>query len=343
MQTKRQIQELLSSAGVSPNRRLGQHFLVDLNLMRLLVDSAQIGPNDVVLEVGCGTGSLTEALAEQAGAVVAVEIDRTLASITKLRLTMPPRSHAERTEGVGGIVKTEGLGDGSMGRENVQVINADVLSGKGVLNPAVVETLADARSRLEGIGPIRPMGPIQEALVEGFLERPGRLLLVSNLPYDVASPVMIHLAKGPVVADAMFVTVQKEVAERMAAEPGGRDYGTLSIFLQATGQVDILRTLKPSVFWPPPGVDSAMVRFVRSDSKCRLIEDIATLSEVVALFMGHRRKMLRACVKSIPSRLGDSNVWLRLFERHCIDPTLRPGDLTPAQYVQLANACRRIA
>jgi len=309
MQTKHQIQELLSSAGVSPNRRLGQHFLVDLNLMRLLVDAAQLTGGDVVLEVGCGTGSLTEALAEQAGAVVAVEIDRTLAPIAESQVA---------------------------GRENVQIINADILSGKGALNPAVVEALGQAREERERIGPIGPMpGASQGSQV--------RLLLVSNLPYDVASPVMIHLAKGPLVADAMFVTVQKEVAERMAAAPGGRDYGTLSIFLQAAGEVEILRVLKPSVFWPPPSVDSALVRFVRNESKSRQIEDMAILSDVVSLFMGHRRKMLRACLKSVPPHLGDADLWLRILEQHAIDPTLRPGELTPAQYVDLANACRRSA
>jgi 16S rRNA (adenine1518-N6/adenine1519-N6)-dimethyltransferase len=309
MQTKHQIQELLSSAGVSPNRRLGQHFLVDLNLMRLLVDAAQLTGGDVVLEVGCGTGSLTEALAEQAGAVVAVEIDRTLAPIAESQVA---------------------------GRENVQIINADILSGKGALNPAVVEALGQAREERERIGPMGPMpGASQGSQV--------RLLLVSNLPYDVASPVMIHLAKGPLAADAMFVTVQKEVAERMAAAPGGRDYGTLSIFLQATGEVEILRVLKPSVFWPPPSVDSALVRFVRNDSKSRQIEDMAILSDVVGLFMGHRRKMLRACLKSVPPHLGDPDLWLRILEQHAIDPTLRPGELTPAQYVDLANACRRSA
>jgi 16S rRNA (adenine1518-N6/adenine1519-N6)-dimethyltransferase len=309
MQTKHQIQELLSSAGVSPNRRLGQHFLVDLNLMRLLVDAAQLTGGDVVLEVGCGTGSLTEALAEQAGAVVAVEIDRTLAPIAESQVA---------------------------GRENVQIINADILSGKGALNPAVVEALGQAREERERIGPMGPMpGASQGSQV--------RLLLVSNLPYDVASPVMIHLAKGPLVADAMFVTVQKEVAERMAAAPGGRDYGTLSIFLQAAGEVEILRVLKPSVFWPPPSVDSALVRFVRNESKSRQIEDMAILSDVVSLFMGHRRKMLRACLKSVPPHLGDADLWLRILEQHAIDPTLRPGELTPAQYVDLANACRRSA
>jgi 16S rRNA (adenine1518-N6/adenine1519-N6)-dimethyltransferase len=290
MQTKRQIQELLQSADVSPNRRLGQHFLVDLNLMRLLVDSADLGSRDVVLEVGCGTGSLTEALAERAGAVVAVEIDPTLAGIARSQLA---------------------------GRDNVRLIHGDVLSGKGALNPEVMEALDRARAGA------------------------ARLLLVSNLPYDVASPVMIHLVKGPAVADAMFVTVQKEVAERMTAKPGSKDYGTLSILLQATGDVTILRVLKPGVFWPPPGVDSAMVKFLRDDHKCREIKDIEALSEMVRLFMRHRRKMLRAGLKGLAPRLSHFDSWLSILERHSIDPTLRPGDLTADQYVALANAWRR--
>jgi len=297
MQTKRQIQELLSAAGISPNRRLGQHFLIDLNLMRLLVDSAQIREDDVVLEVGCGTGSLTQALAERAGAVVAVEIDPTLAPIAESQVA---------------------------GQENVQIINADVLSGKGAINPLVVEALEGARRQTKPAGPMR-----------------GRLLLVSNLPYDVASPVMVHLAKGPVVADAMHVTVQKEVAERMTAGPGSREYGTLSVFLQATGSMEILRVLKPNVFWPPPTVDSALVRFVRDEHKSRQIEDMGILSDVVTLFMGHRRKMLRACIKDVGPPLGDSDLWLRILERYSIDPTLRPGELTPPQYVEMANACRQ--
>jgi 16S rRNA (adenine1518-N6/adenine1519-N6)-dimethyltransferase len=298
MQTKRQIQELLSSAGVSPNRRLGQHFLVDLNLMRLLVDSAQIGPRDVVLEIGTGTGSLTEALAQQAGHVVTVELDRTLAGIAQSQLA---------------------------GAGNVQIVHADVLSGKGTINPAVAEAVTQAQARLRNLGPIE-----------------GRVLLVSNLPYDVASSVVIDLVKGPMTADAMFVTIQKEVAERMTARAGNRDYGTLSIFLQATGEIELMRRLKPSVFWPPPGVDSAMVRYARDPAKSRRILDMDVFDSVVGLFIGHRRKMLRACTKQAPPELGGRDLWPKLFEQHSIDPTRRPEELSPEQYVDLANSCCRL-
>ena len=294
MQTKRQIQELLTAAGVAPNRRLGQHFLVDLNLMRLVVDSAGIGPCDVVLEIGTGTASLTEALAEQAGQIVTVELDTTLAGIARSRL-------AEKA--------------------NVQPLHTDALSNKGSMAPAVMEAVAAARTKLGGTP---------------------RTLLVANLPYDVASPIMINLVKGPLIVDAMCVTVQKEVAERMIASPGRRDYGTLSIFLQATGKVERLRTLPPSAFWPPPQVDSAIVRYTRDPAKVHSIEDMGLFGAVVSLFIGHRRKMLRACVKTAPPELPARDLWSGIFERCSIDPTCRPEELSPDQYVALANACRTL-
>jgi 16S rRNA (adenine1518-N6/adenine1519-N6)-dimethyltransferase len=308
MQTKRQVQELLTAAGVAPNRRLGQHFLVDLNLMRLLIDAAGIGPGDVVLEVGTGTASLTEALAEQAGQVVTVELDRTLAGIARSRLA---------------------------GAANVQAVNADALL-KGSIAPAVVEAVEAARARIAEMGRIGPMGPA------GPDPSRGRFMLVANLPYDVASPIMINLVKGPLIADAMCVTVQKEVAERMIASPGPRDYGTLSIFLQATGKVEMIRTLPASAFWPPPQVESAIVRHVRDLAKSRTIAEMGLFGAVVNLFIGHRRKMLRACAKGAPPELGGRDVWPEIFECCGVDPTRRPEELSPDQYVAMANACHQI-
>ena len=183
MQSKHQIRELIDSAGVRPNKRFGQNFLIDLNLMRLLIDTAIIQNNDVVLEIGPGTGSLTLGIAEKAGYCVSVEIDPVLANIAKGQLA---------------------------DKSNVEIIAADALKNKFEINPVVIDALNRARAIHNG-----------------------RLLLVSNLPYIAATPLIINLITGPIIADAMFVTVQKEVADRMNSQAGIKDYGILSILMAA--------------------------------------------------------------------------------------------------------------
>lgn len=293
MQTKHQIQQLLESAGVWPKKRLGQHFLIDLNLMRLLVDCADIGNSDIVLEVGCGTGSLTEALARRAGIVIAVEIDSTLAEIAR------------------GELKDF---------NNVEIINTDILKNKTTISPEILNILALAQKKYRG-----------------------RLLLVSNLPYSVASPVMMNLVTGQPAADAMYVTVQKQVAERMAASPGSGGYGTLSIFLAAAGDVRMIRILKPTVFWPAPQVDSAMVSFLRSKDKAGLIRNMELLSDIVSIFMGHRRKMLKACTKLARGKLASITNWPEIFQQCSIDLTARAEELSPQDYISLTNLVLRFS
>jgi 16S rRNA (adenine1518-N6/adenine1519-N6)-dimethyltransferase len=291
MHTKHQIQQLLASAGVFPNKHFGQHFLIDLNLMRVMIDSAGISSDDIVLEVGCGTGSLTEGLAEQAGFCIAVEVDDTLAKIAQEQL-------AEK--------------------DNVVVINTDILESKHTINGTVINAIEAVRNKYAG-----------------------RLMLVANLPYNVACPVILNLVTGPTVADEMYVTVQKQVAERMSAKPGGGDYGGLSIFLSATGEVKTERILKPTVFWPQPLVESAMVSFVRKDEKVNRIKSMGLFGEVINLFMGHRRKMLKACTKFAGSELAKIDNWPEIFERCSIDPTQRPEKLPPQDYIAIANLCRK--
>jgi 16S rRNA (adenine1518-N6/adenine1519-N6)-dimethyltransferase len=293
MQTKQQIEQLLAEAGVEPNKRLGQNFLVDLNLMRLLVDNANIGNNDIVLEVGCGTGSLTQALAERAGKVIAVEIDQMLAQIVARELT---------------------------NADNVEVINADILESKSIINQTIKGAIESARKKLSG-----------------------RFLLVSNLPYSVASPLMMNLITGPIVADAMYVTVQKEVAERMTAAPGDRHYGTLSIHIAATGDVKKERTFKPTVFWPEPQVSSAMISFVRKAEKAGQIKNMEFLGEVVNLFMQHRRKMVKACTRFVAGKLAKIDNWPEIFQRCSIDPHKRPEQLTPEDFIAISNLCNEIS
>jgi 16S rRNA (adenine1518-N6/adenine1519-N6)-dimethyltransferase len=292
MQTKRQIEQLLGSAGVKPNQRLGQNFLIDLNLMRLLIGAAHISRDDIVLEVGCGTGSFTEGLAKAAGLVITVECDKKLVEIAARKL------EAAR---------------------NIKIINADILENKNTICHEAVAAVEKARG---GFG--------------------GKFKLVANLPYNVAASVMMNLIVGPpgsLVVDSMCVTVQKEVGQRMIATPGSGNYGVLGIFMAATGQAQIMRKLKPSVFWPRPEVDSVMVRFKREEKKAERIHDPGLFKEVVNLFMGHRRKMLQACVKFAAGRLGAIHDWHGVFARAFVEPHRRGEELGADEYISMANIC----
>jgi 16S rRNA (adenine1518-N6/adenine1519-N6)-dimethyltransferase len=293
---------MLESAGVRPDKRFGQHFLIDLNLMRLLIETAEIKKNDVVLEVGCATGSLTQAIAEKAGFCIAVEIDAVLAGIAKSQLADRP---------------------------NVEIIAADALKNKFEINPVVIDALSRAQSKFTG-----------------------RLLLVSNLPYAAATPLMLNLvtgspheitaspiSRGKIFADAMYVTVQKEVADRMTAVAGTKDYGILSILLAATGSVKHVRTLKPTVFWPQPQVDSALVCYVRDCEKVKQIKDVEMLGKIAGAFLQHRRKMLKSCCKLLTEGLEKIRNYPEIFSQCGIDPETRPDHLSPEQFVCLANLC----
>jgi len=289
MQSKRQIQQLLASAGVNPNKNFGQNFLIDLNLMKLLVETAAPTKDDLVLEVGPGTGSLTQGLAESAGQVIAVEIDTTMAKIAKMQFEE---------------------------FDNTEVINADALKSKHTINPIVVEAINNHRKNFKG-----------------------KFMLIANLPYSVATPLMLNLIVSEPHVDSMYVTVQKEVAQRMAAETATNHYGILSIAMAAAGQVKMIRTLKPAVFWPAPKVDSAMLKFTRDQEKINKINDIEIFIETINLFMQHRRKTLKGCTKFAHGKLEKVADWQNIFETAQIDSRLRPEQLPPQDFIKIANLC----
>ena len=289
MQTKQDIERLLAGAGTQPKHRLGQNFLIDLNLMRMLIQTAHLNEQDVVLEVGTGTGSFSQGIAAQCGRLITVEYDTTLFNIAKSQFSR-----------FGNIIQ----------------FNMDVLENKNAIQQEVLDAVESARDEFRG-----------------------RFLLVANLPYNVGSSVMANLISGPVVADGMFVTIQKEVADRMAASPCNADYGTLSILMGATGTVRVLKKLPASVFWPRPQVESAMVSFRRDKKKTREIHDMQTFREIINLFMGHRRKMLKACTKFAERNLEKVRHWNDVFDEAVVDPHKRPEELTPKEYINIANLC----
>ena len=233
-QTKRQIESLLAEAGSRPLHQFGQNFMIDQNLVRLVADAGNIGPGDCVIEVGPGTGTLTEELLERAGKLIVVEIDRNLVAMLRQRLGTNPK---------------------------FTLIEGDALAGKHHLNADLAVAIRNANQ------------PVK---------------LVANLPYNIASPLVIEMLIAGV--QSLAFTVQKEVAERFAGNPGTSEYGPLTVMAQLLGRVEILRTLPPQAFWPAPKIESSLVRVVRDD---RLGTNSGPFGQFIHALFSFRRKTLR--------------------------------------------------
>lgn len=248
-QTKTFLIERFREMGIRPATRHGQNFLIDLNLHQLIVDSAELSDQDVVLEVGTGTGAITSLLAGRAAAVVTVEIDGHLFELASEMLLDKP---------------------------NVTMLNVDALKNKNRFNPAV-----------------------RDAVGEQLAAAPGRRLkLVANLPYNIATPVLSNLLSWEYTPHSMVATIQKELADRIVAKPWSKDYGALSVWMQCQANVEIVRIMAPSVFWPAPKVDSAIVRIVVDPARRAAVPDLQYFHEFTKAIFLHRRKFLRANVVS---------------------------------------------
>jgi 16S rRNA (adenine1518-N6/adenine1519-N6)-dimethyltransferase len=274
-QTKQQIQSLLAEAGATPRHRLGQNFMIDGNLVRLVAEAGMIAPGDLVIEVGPGTGTLTEELLTRAE-VLAVEIDHALAEMLRKRFT-------------------------SSGK--FELIEGDALAGKHALDDRLVDSIRRAKSA-------------------------GRTVrLASNLPYNIASPLLIEMLVAGV--DVLACTVQREVAGRLRAGPNSSEYGTLSIMAQLLSRVELLRTLPPQAFWPRPKIESALVRLTRDD---RLGSRSTELNAFVRRIFSGRRKTLR---NAVALASDDAE---KLLASVGINPKDRPESVSPEGFLRLFNA-----
>lgn len=283
-QTKHQIQALLAEAAARPRQRLGQNFMIDANLVRLVADAATIHAGsagspqggELVIEVGPGTGTLTEELLARGGEVLAVEIDRNLAALLRRRF---------------------------QSADQFRLIEGDALAGKHALHPQLAAAIATARSRGQSVR------------------------LAANLPYNIASPLLVELLTAG--ADLLAFTVQKEVANRLRAAPGSADYGALSVMVQLLSTVELLRTMPPQAFWPMPKIDSALVRLTSRD---RLGRRVAGFDVFIHRIFASRRKMLR---KALLLAKMDAE---KLLAATGISPQIRPEDVSPDDYLRLFDA-----
>jgi 16S rRNA (adenine1518-N6/adenine1519-N6)-dimethyltransferase len=273
-QTKQQIQAMLSEASTSPRHRFGQNFMIDRNLVSLVADAGEIQAGDLVIEVGPGTGTLTEELLARTPQVIAVEIDRDLAALLR-------RHFADRP--------------------GFRLIEGDALESKHQLNREMTAA-------------------IREATAAGQ-----RVRLVANLPYNIASPLVIELLLEGV--SHLAFTVQKEVAQRLKAVAGSDDYGPLTAVAQLLAQVTIERNLPPQAFWPAPKIESALVMLRRLPE---VPADARQLGVFVAALFASRRKMLRKALQQAGVSGGEAAI-----ARLGLTGQERPEVLTPQQLLAL--------
>ncbi len=268
-QSLNDIKSLLAAHGLHPKKKHGQNFLHDGNHMDRILDAAKLVPGDLVLEVGPGTGALTERLLDAGAEVIACEIDPDMEQILKARCG----DHPERGP-------------------RFTLIIGDALDGKHALNPKILEAL--------GARPFK---------------------MVANLPYHVASPLIANLALDHAGMQAAIVMVQKEVADRLAAPPGGKEYGPLGIIIQALFETKRVSVLAPGCFYPPPTIASAVAAMHRRPTP--LCNDPHRFADLVHRLFATRRKQLGTILGRATSLPPG------------IDPMARPETLSIAQMAAL--------
>ena len=271
------IKRLQKAYGFRMKKRFGQNFLLDEHVILDTLDGAEIGPEDLVVEIGPGFGTLTRALAGRARRVLAVEID---------------------TKAV------EVLGETLKDLDNVQLIPGDCMKMS-------LDQLAGEPYKV-----------------------------VANLPYYITTPILMKLLEEESLVTSVTVMVQKEVGQRMEAPPGGKDYGALSVAVQYHSSVRRIRLVKPGAFWPPPSVDSAVIRLdILREPPVQVPDKKLFFRVVKAAFAQRRKTLLNTLTAGFPEISRDR--LSQLLEACAVDPGRRGETLSLQEFAVLTGALHR--
>jgi 16S rRNA (adenine1518-N6/adenine1519-N6)-dimethyltransferase len=271
---KREVtQHVLRRFGITLSKRLGQNFIISEQAVDQIVASACLKPEDTVLEIGPGIGTLTQGLAETGATVVAVELDARLVEILATTLE---------------------------GYENIRIVHGDILK-------------TDIS---------------REIKAENYK-------VVANLPYYITTPIIMTLLERRLPIELLVTMVQKEVALRMVAPPGGKDYGALSVAVQYYTEPELLFDVPSTAFIPAPAVESSVIRCtVRKKPPVELIEERRFFRVVKAAF-GQRRKTVSNALKT--TGMSSEQIAIVLSQAS-IDPVRRGETLSLQEFANVANA-----
>ena len=266
-------QHILNRFKLRADKKLGQNFLIDENVVRQIVEAAELSEADTVLEVGPGIGTLTQGLAESKAKVVAVELDTRLLPVLATTLN---------------------------GYDNVRVVHGDILK----------------------------VNIMEEVGAPSFK-------VCANLPYYITTPIIFALLEKRLPMERLVAMVQKEVAERMAAQPGGKEYGALSVAIQYYTEPKIAFIVPPTSFIPAPAVDSAVIVCKRREKPPVEVCDEGLFFRVVKAAFSLRRKMLSNSLKNMGIKSEQVAKWLELAG---VDGKRRAETLSLEDFAKLTNS-----
>ena len=271
-----QIRLVLLQFGLTPDKRKGQHFLGDHNILEKILQAADLSPEEGAVEIGSGIGTLTRALAQHARQVLTFEVDAKL---------IPVIQHNLR------------------GLQNVHLIHGDFLRQN--LPQLIHDTFGDTPFKV-----------------------------VANIPYGITSPILDRLFGAASGWTRAVLMMQREVAERLIAEPGTPEYSAISVFAQYHSRVEIVQRVSRTVFYPPPEVDSAIVRFTPLPRRLPPDEE-KRLFRVVRAAFGQRRKTL---LNALSGGLGLPREQVETVLRNAgIAPQRRGETLTLEEFIVLSR------
>ena len=266
-------QHILNRFKLRADKKLGQNFLIDENVVHQIVAAAELSEADTVLEVGPGIGTLTQGLAESKARVVAVELDTRLLPVLATTLN---------------------------GYDNVRVVHGDILK----------------------------VNIMEEVGAPSFK-------VCANLPYYITTPIIFALLEKRLPMERLVAMVQKEVAERMAAQPGGKEYGALSVAIQYYTEPKIAFIVPPTSFIPAPAVDSAVIVCKRREKPPVEVCDEGLFFRVVKAAFSLRRKMLSNSLKNMGIKSERVGKWLELAG---VDGKRRAETLSLEDFAKLTNS-----
>ena len=276
--------QFLQNHGISAKKRYGQNFLIEPRVLKKIIEGAGITKEDTILEIGPGIGTMTQALCEAAGRVIAVEIDRDMIPLLEENLA---------------------------GYDNYEIINDDILKVD--------------------------LGALAEST---FSETAGRFKVVANLPYYITTPIIMGLLEQKLPLESITVMVQKEVAERMQAQPGTKDYGALTLAVQYYTEAEIIANVPSNCFIPRPNVDSAVIRLKLHEERPVQPQDEAKMFRVIKASFAQRRKTLVNGLKNDPALQAEGIDRERIeaaFTQMGLDQNVRGERLTLEEFARLSD------